>query len=223
MTTSDVTAQNLFKDIFDMSPAGGNNVESMDDTLAERLMSFLSEAEGKDKDKAKYKLEVSFTETRSAHQAYAGMLFAWVNEGFDSGGGDEGIHFCPAKLDTGRVCAYPIEHAFISKGVALCPECKQTTKPRDLVGQVFFRLRTQQWVEVLVKYYKRLDENADIRLCTMDGDLHGATERLMAGNPDNIRQHRRNRDWVIYPHENIVRDMLSGASLEGRIRAFLEA
>lgn len=179
--------------------------------------------------KAKFKLEVAFSEHRSLHRPFTGIITAWTNGGFLHGGGDEVVYFCGQKLpkkDGGyRTCATPLALMFVGKRVAVCPSCKRPSKPEDLVGQVIAKLPMQHWVNLLVRMFGHLEYNADIRMGTLEGDLRVANE-LEAEKErrgEDFEKVRSQRSWIAYPLKNIVKDTAAGASLSSRVRSFLYA
>ena len=197
--------------------------EQMEDELHELWKASGIEEDG---DKARFKLEVIFHDDRSMHQAYLGTIVAWASLGAHAhGGGDESVYFCPAILGHGRQCFTPIDMRLVQGDVAVCPDCKTATKPKDLIGQVTARLRTQQWVELLTRMFFRLGSDADIRIGHFHGDLRQAAEANLRENKHGevLDRMYNDRAWVIYPLKEIMKDVHSGATIESRIRALLSA
>lgn len=182
-------------------------------------------AVGEEPLQAKYKLELYFLEKRSVQKPFGGFLFAWTNGGFAHGGGDESVYFCPTELEPGKQCLHPIHIQFISKRFAVCESCRQAHEPKQLIGQVYAKLSFQNWATLITKYFRLLGSSADIRLGMMPGDLHSATKRELdkVYHGDLLNEIRRNRQWVIYELDRIIRDTTAGADLERRIRVFLSA
>lgn len=180
--------------------------------------------------KASYKLEVAINEERSMIKPYWGLVTAWTNGGFNHGGGDEAVYFCPSKVDKNgetRTCSAPIDLKWIGKGAALCPTCRNAVLPKELAGQVGFRLTTQNWAAVITRMWLGLGGDADIRLGVMRGQIRARTEDILKARSlnagDKLDDLRTKRDWAIYPLRNIIRDTAAGADLQGRIRAFLSS
>ena len=180
--------------------------------------------------KASYKLEVVFTEARSVHAPFGGIVSAWTNGGFAHGGGDQAVYFCPSPVEKNgqtRTCSTPLDLKWISKKMALCPVCRNSIEPKELAGQMFFKLTHQNWALVITRMFVALNNDADIRLVTMGGDLRRLTDAAIKGDktarPEHFGQLRDDRHAVVYPLKNIVKDTSAGADLLGRIRAFLTA
>lgn len=181
--------------------------------------------EGLENVHAKYKLEVMFTHERSAHRAYPGIVSVLSNGGALHGGGDEAVYLCPARLEGGRGCNSPMDLKFLGKRVAVCPACHAVHEPKNLTGQVFARLTHQNWAVLLLRIFQILNGDADIRIGVVKADMResaiAAIHRRIHG--DRVDKIRREREWVIYPLESIVRDLSTGGDIFTRIRAFLEA
>jgi len=174
--------------------------------------------------KAKYKLEVMFTEQRSMHAPFAGVVAAWSNGGHFNGGGDETIYFCPVETAPGRTCGGVITGAFLGGSTALCEKCRTASKPIDLVGQFFARLTFQHWAMTLNNMFRLLGGDADLRVGLMSGDIRRATTELMQKDHGKaLTKLREDRKWVVYPLQSIIRDTASGSDVEKRIRAFISA
>ena len=207
--------------------AGGNDVR-LDEELEKKLNTLLEDELGTDEDKAQFKLEVVFAESRSKMKPYAGMVFAWTNGGFAHGGGDEAVYFCTGQIEKNgetKTCNAPLDLKFISKEVAVCPVCRNALKPKDLTGQIFARLSSQNWARLITRMFVLLNADADIRMGMMPGELRTASEieqdQSKAG--DVLNNVRLQRHWVRYPLVDIIKDTSNGASLQKRIRVFLEA
>lgn len=174
--------------------------------------------------KAKYKLEVMFTEQRSMHAPFAGVVAAWSNGGHFNGGGDEIIYFCPVETAPGRTCGGVITGAFLGGTTALCEKCRTASRPIDLVGQFFARLPFQHWAATLNNMFRLLGGDADLRVGLMKGDIRKATVELAPKDHGAaLTRLREDRQWVVYPLQSIIRDTASGSDVEKRIRAFISA
>lgn len=211
--------------LYDMAELARDAVldEEVEEKLSKMFLTDLDEAQ------ARFKLEVCFSQDRSLHRPFFGMVSVWTNGGFLHGGGDEVVYLCPSKEDgkdgSTVTCGEPLHIQFVSKRVAVCPKCKSVHNPTDLVGQVMARLPLQHWVTLVYKMFTRLDCNADIVLEHVEGDIRRANEKEMERDRggevyDKVRNRRMR---IAYPLANILKDTSSGATLEGRLRAFLLA
>lgn len=212
-------------DIHDMAALAGD--AELPPELATQLENIMK-SELVQPDKAKFKLELYLQEKRSLKEPFGGMLLAWTNGGFAHGGGDEVVYFCPAKTerDGQQVgCGAPLALQYVGKTVVVCPECRQASDPRDLVGQVYAKLDVQGWARMITKFFMKLESNADIRLGIMTGDLHAASQIEAEGEHrgDVLDGGRRKRHFVCYTLESIIKDTAGGADLYTRIKAFLTA
>jgi len=176
--------------------------------------------------KARYKLEVAINDERSRDRPFTGLITAWTNGGFNSGGGDEAVYFC-SSLVNDRTCSAPLDLKWIGKHTALCPSCRQAIEPKELAGQIGAKLTFAGWAGLITKIWNRLGGDADIRIGVMTGSLHRRTEDVLQGGMasagDKLDNLRGKREWSIYPLRNIVKDTAAGADLQGRILAFISA
>jgi len=161
-------------------------------------------------------------------ESYPGVIVAWTNGGFASGGGDEVVYFCTASVEKDgetRSCNAPLDLKFVSREIAVCPTCCNVIKPQELTGQVMARLTSQNWAKLLTRMFMLLEANADIRMGFMPGDLRGAAkvEQDKPRHGDVLNRVRLERNWVHYALKDIIRDTSTGSSLYQRIRVFLEA
>ncbi len=201
---------------------------TLDAEIEEKLHNIWKEVQTNTKLKAKYKLEVAFTEDRSMHKPFSGFVVALSNGGFAHGGGDEAVYFCTAKIDRdgrSRTCNNPLDLKWVGKTAAVCPKCRNVVDPKNLCGQIYAKLPMQHWATLVTQLFKILDCNADIRIGAMRGDIRRATQQEQARERqgEHLRAVRTQREWGIYPLENIIKDTAAGADLYGRIRAFLNA
>ncbi len=189
----------------------------------ERIAALMSGL-GVDQVKAKYKLEVMFTEPRSFHKPFMGVVSAWSNGGHFNGGGDEAVYFCPTETSPGKFCSAPVSIKFISGRDAVCERCRQAHKAMDLVGQFPARLPFQFWAKTLTAMFRILGGDADLRIGIMSGDIRRATlEKASFDRGEALTKLRTERKWVVYPLASLIRDTSTGSDVESRIRAFISA
>lgn len=212
--------------IYDMVEAGGNLnlAPEVEEALEQKMKSLLGDP---DDFNARYVLEILFTDDRSLHKPFGGMLMVWTNGGYAHGGGDEKVYLCPHKVDKNgqtKHCGAPIPPSLVMHGLAACAVCKNPSHDKDLVGEVFFRIPMVSWAKVVERYFYRLDCQADIRIGILKGDLHAAaiSEQERENRGDKLETVRKEREWVKYSLPALIKDGTSGASLNSRFSAFLK-
>jgi hypothetical protein len=213
--------------IYDMVEAAQGMVLSPEAAEGvERTMKALRGQE--DQVRAQFLMDVMFNKGRSAHRPYDGLIVAYTNGGFAHGGGDEMIYFCPRHTEKNgqtKVCAAPLPPIAIQGKTAVCPVCRQVSRDRELIGQVYAKLTTQNWATLVSRMFYRLDCNADLRICILKGDLHRATEdeREKSSGGDKLYKVYDEHQWVRYSLSSMIRDTTSGATLDHCINMFLRA
>jgi hypothetical protein len=100
-------------------------------------------------------------------------------------------------------------------------------KPRELVGEVYYRLPVDRWADVLLDWFLRLESRADIRVKYMgvsvrDAQLREADKKLQ-GDLLNKARSPEHRPCVVYTLRNILKDTGAGADLRKRLLSFLKA
>ncbi len=212
--------------IFDMV-MDGQNVQVTPE-IEQKVKDLMGLMTTRDDLQAKFVLDILFNDERSHHHAFSGFVMAFTNGGALHGGGDEKVYFCPNKVDRKghtAICAAPIPPNLIKHGIGICLACKRPSKDKDFIGEVLFKLPMESWPKVMERFFYRLECNADIRIGIFKNDLRDATakeqERQMHG--DLLNKVRREREWVRYSLAALVKDGTAGATLQGRLRAFLRA
>lgn len=184
---------------------------------------------GLDCSDARFKLEVFLRGGPRKGTDVRGVITAWTNGGFLNGGGDQIVYFCPKILDSGnggsRTCLTPIDVQFATSRIAVCPGCRGVSTPKELVGQIIAEVSTQRWAAVLTRFFYLLGCSADIRMCVSRHSLREASEKELASDRGGEHYAAANsgREWITYPLSRIVKDTAVGATLEKRIKVFLES
>lgn len=180
---------------------------------------------------AKYKLEVMFSHRHTGRAPTPGTVTWWESGNKLHGGGDSKMYLCDnvsghPELD-GRGCKALIPDSANGLQFVVCPNCGHLWNPEYMVGEVFYRLSLQKWVDVLLMWYQRLEMRADIRVKYMRMGIReaqaGMKDPRIGG--DLLRKSRtiEQRLVYIYPLKNIIKDTSAGADLSGRISALLKA
>lgn len=212
--------------IFDMVATGQDlQVSPEIEAQVKDLMGLMTE---RDDVRSRFVLDVMFNEERSMHHPFVGMISVFTNGGALSGGGDEKVYMCPQKVDKDgqtKICAAPLPPNLIKHKVGLCLACKRPSEDKNFIGEVLFKLPMGTWAKVMERYFYRLDCNADFRISVFKNDLHSAAqqeqEHQMRG--DKLNKVRREREYVRYRLAQIIKDTSTGATLQGRLNAFLRA
>lgn len=185
----------------------------------------------KEKNLAKYKLEVMFDGERSVHKPFGGAVTWWESGNKLHGGGDSKLYLCDNNASypqlEGRGCKGLLPDSSNGLNFIVCPKCGVMWKNEEVVGEVWYRLTMQKWADVLTYWFTRLELNADIRVKYSRDDIRSAAaqeqERNRGGEALFKARDPERRSSSIYPLANIIRDTAAGADLRGRILAYLQA
>jgi hypothetical protein len=180
---------------------------------------------------AKYKLEVTFNNERSVHRAFGGTVTWWESAAKLHGGGDSKLYVCDNNNGfphlNGRGCGAFLPDSANGLNFIVCPACGNMWRNEEVVGEVWYRLPMQKWADVLLRWFTRLECNADIRIKYARDDIRTAAaleqERQRGGELLSRVRDPQRRASSIYPLASIIKDTSAGADLRGRILAFLQA
>ncbi len=177
--------------------------------------------------KAKYKLEVMFGKARSATNPTPGVLSFWGSGTKLHGGGDEKLYLCPGyDLKKNGCQALLFDRYNNSRGI-VCPSCGNVWRHDQVVGEFLFNLPMRKWADVLYKYYRLCEYNADIYLKYARDDIRSTAkaqaERATWKGTQLLENTREKRGRAVYPLRNIIKDTSAGADLLSRFYAFLVA
>lgn len=181
--------------------------------------------------KAKYKLEVFFSDERSMHKPFGGTVTWWESGTKLHGGGDSKMYACDNNASyphlAGKGCGALMPDSSSGFSFLVCPKCGALWKNEEVVGEVFYRLTVQKWAVVLLSWFRRLNHDADIRIKYSRDDIRTAamleTERNRGGEILHRVRSQERRSVSTYPLMNIIKDTSAGADLYQRILAFLQA
>ncbi len=188
---------------------------------------------------AKFKLEVFFRGGPRRNVPVRGLLAAWVSGGFLNGGGDTNMYFCPVRQN-GVLCLNPVDIQFafpvqtpkerelgapIRRRAVVCTACRQITNTLDLGGQLIVETTTQHWASLIQKFFYLLQCDADLVVYVEKESIRTASEQETEKDRRGERYARveAERLRIVYRLQDIIADTRSGATLETRIKAFLEA
>jgi hypothetical protein len=206
--------------VYDMASAPQEELHPELEAKLQKLISTLDTRETT----AQFKLEVFFKGGPRKTVPVRGVIACWTNGGFLNGGGDASVYLCPQDIN-GSPCMAPIDMQFATGGKVVCTKCRRVSSTDSLVGQILTEVPIQRWASILVKLFHVLDCNADLRICVERGSIHkaAALERASYRGGEEYAAVASKREWITYTLANIIADTASGAGLEQRFRAFLEA
>lgn len=178
---------------------------------------------------AKYKIEIMFSKGFAPSKPSAGGMSFWESGSKFHGGGDTVMHICPDEVvnkKTGKNgCGALIPDASHGYGFLVCPKCHNLWDGEEVHGQILARLDAYGWTRLTLKYFYKMEMNADIYVKHHPDDVRNIAskeqERQLMGTELNMIRSRRVPR--IYPLRNIIKDISAGAELEGRILAFLRS
>jgi len=175
--------------------------------------------------KAKYKIELLFGSTRVPSKPTPGAISFWESGTKLHGGGDAKMYICGGKRAGKSDCEAFIPDVSNGYGFLLCPRCKEVWNGDAVSGEVLARLTMRGWAELLLKYFIKLEHNADIYIKHAKDDVRAAArlEQAKQMGGENLFRARTNRVKYIYPLKNIIKDSANGADLLGRFYALLQA
>jgi hypothetical protein len=185
--------------------------------------------------KATYKIQIWFRSNRTLHAPIAYSLSFWESGKRLHGGGDEMMLICrrnegaqrltpfdrvSSKSNNGLGCNGLIPGGIAEdKGVIVCPHCYAKHEMGQIGDSIFYRTSAEQAAERLAWWWRKLDCSADIYAKFNQTDPRTV---MMARNYD-ARTAREKKGLTIYPLENILKDTLTGSTLESRFKAFITA
>ena len=138
--------------------AEGASSENEEQAIRQQ-MAALDRFFNKGKIDAKFKIELQFGKDRSSWKPFAGAMSLFLSGTKLHGGGDEKLYFCPREDCDGVV--FPNDRIGSS---VVCRNCQMQWDEESLVGERLYRLTSQNWAEVVTKWFRKVELNADIYL-----------------------------------------------------------
>lgn len=178
--------------------------------------------------KATYKIEVLFGKARStAQKPTPGVISFWVSGNRLHGGGDEKLYLCPGKILKRSECERPLVDHYNNATGIVCPGCGTIWKHEQVIGELLLNLPMQHWADVVLKYFKVLNQDCDIYLKFAPEDIRSMTkaqvDKATWKGTQVLERARNKRAKAVYRLVNILKDISAGADLLKRFRAFLVA
>jgi hypothetical protein len=204
-------------DIYDMAAEG----DSFSDPELEKRVAEMVGQGALSKLQARYKVEVIFTGERSMLKPYPGFIVIWTNGDYQQAM----VYLCPKKDENNRPCNAPLTAGMISqnRGVAICPNCRGASAPKELTGQIFARLTTQGWAKLVVRVFGLLECNTDIEITHVKKSVRAAEARSANDGGTALHKIHDELSVVTYTLNRIVADSANGADVLSLVRAFIEA
>jgi hypothetical protein len=178
-------------------------------------------------DKAKYKIEIFFTDERSMHHDYRGVIKCWER----GGGADTSIYFCPkcynvlTKDVIGPMYTYKGKPCKEYYG-AVCAKCGRQFDGTQLVDMVSYRCSTARWVDVIEFFYQRLGGDVDFylkhQLEKMFSPLQEYHDRPNYRNARGVAHTVISKSRLLLPRDAIVKESMV-TPVRSIIRAFISA
>lgn len=176
-----------------------------------------------DKKKAKYKIELMFVEKRSTWKPTRGVMSFWESGTKFHGGGDAKMYICPGKALKLSECDSFIPDSGNGYGHLLCPKCGKVWQGHQVYGEIIANNSPRNWATLILKYFAKLEHNADIYLKHAPDDIRSIAmvEQQKQHHGERLEKMRSRRAIHSYPLANIIVDAAAGADLLGRFYAFL--
>ena len=185
--------------------------------------------------RAAFKLQVNFHSSRSIHKPLIYSVSVWESGKRLHGGGDVSCSFCwrqrgaKAVVPSNEVtmqksspqgCKGIIMPRHVAGIYALCPHCMARHKTTEIGDTILYSTYVDDCASILYGYWLKLGGNADVVLQYNSRD----PRQTALAAADKLRRARETRGATsIYPLANILKDTLAGATVEGRLRAFILA
>ena len=194
-------------------------------------------------ERARYKIELHLGKDRTTHGLCSGAVLIWESGRRLHGGGDEKMYWCGYPD-----CKKPMSTDNFAYMHVVCTACQREQfldhyakeahikeirsqgkgsadieKLPTVVGELFFKLPPPKIADLLAATFNDLQRNADIYLKFHPLDIRYAGRSETTADINRLELGRLRRDPLIYPLSRIVKDLVSGADLRGRILAMIEA
>ena len=188
-----------------------------------------------EKSTAKYKIEIHFGKDRTTAGPNVGAISVFESGNRLNGEGDELMYIC-AERDTGLALNMPgvadrnvrrgtngcggfVPGGLLKTGMAACPHCKNIVVSEQMTSTLLFNLTTDDLVDRVVKWFDKLEGNADIYVKYHPTDIR--YQALIDAH--GLDKGRMLRGLTIYPLKNIIKDTSNGSTPRRRFKALLSS
>jgi hypothetical protein len=169
--------------------------------------------------RARWKMEVTFLANRSMKRPTPYGLSVWESGKGLNGEGDALCWFCLDDApDSNEGCRSIIPQDCVQADVSACPKCKRIKNPTELTTALGGNVYPDVLAKYLAEFWKaRCGSDADIYLKYHKDDVRYIAMLKSKG----AAKAEKLKGLHIYPLERILRDLLTGADLSKRIKAFI--
>lgn len=187
--------------------------------------------------KADHKIQIVFRSNRSIHKPIEFNLTFWQSGHRLNGGGDEMMFVCkripeaPDVQNTDidwdgeykvkpkkRGCGKLIEGEW-SAGWTLCPHCGTKHLSEWVVDSIYYKVDVNKAAQILASWMTKLRGDADIYAKYNPKD----PRYLAMASAQGARKARELKGLTVYEKKAILSDLSTGATLVGRMKAFITA
>jgi hypothetical protein len=187
--------------------------------------------------RADIKIQIWFRSDRSLNKPVTFSLSFWESGKRLHGGGDEMLFICRRHADAPKVTPFEMANAakkqvsqtgcggLISgdqispEGIVVCPHCFLKHRTEQIGDAIFYRTSINDAATILANWWRKVGSNADIYAKYSPTD----PRTVMMSQSYSPRTAREKKGLTIYPLARILKDTISGATLESRMRAFITA
>lgn len=200
---------------------------------------------------ANYKIEIFIGSDRSVFKDVRALICTWLSGGKFNGDNDVGMFWCidaaevnrpgaftdlmwdlKNKRDSNYGCGSLIPPDAVGPDFGICPSCQRKFKATRLTNILPYSGSLTSLVDLLCHFYVKLEESADFYMKYQTGrNIIELTEEAKMWNKQSSKDQINNSplmreqggtiESALYPLKNIRKDLMAGASLSGRLTAFL--
>lgn len=165
----------------------------------------------------KYKIEIAVMEEKRNEYGVPGAIYVMKSNSALDGDGDEPLFFCPS-------CKGLIDPDHSKYGVFACVSCGKKGANEILSERIMFRLPYPKLAALAHKLWLQVEGDADMYLRRFKKSLRQSKEAERLGRRLNLQNRARSqRELVIYPLKNMIKDNLAGQDMQKQILVFLSA
>ena len=172
------------------------------------------------RERATSKVELNIMPRGGKSTQIVGRIAIMRSGSSTSGDMDEACFTCPR-------CKQLILPEYVQADLFSCPSCKLTADSENISEASVFVLTTENLAQLVMRYWLATGGDADIYLKRYKHSMQAAVtslkEKDWRGYATKRRLAKEQKEVVIYPLKNLMRDNLSGADMGRRFLAFLKS